>query len=473
MHLRGDLNQLVFKRDVHWGFLAQGLNVATGLLLLPMVLHYLSTEEVGLWFVFMSLAGLAQLLELGFQPTIARNVAYVYAGAQNLNAHGFTPNTEYTSLNIELLQQLYAAARKIYLLVACAALITLVFIGSAYIATLISLNMSLITTLLAWLVFVLGYVINFYFGYFNGFLQGRGDITAANKVIVAGRLAMIIFSGFFLAFGMGLFGLGVASLLSSAIGRFLAGKYFWRDKSVGTTMLAKIKASGHNPLISIIWPNASRFGLVGLGGFLITRANVLIASSFLGLAEAASYGLTFQILLAISGLAGVILNLNMPRLSGDQVRGYQERIICNFGKSLAAAWLIFIACVVFLILFGSGMLEMIASRTHLLSESLVVVFSIVMFLELNHSLCAVYLTTYNEILFVRAALVSGVCIVVASILFVTVWHFGVWGLVLSQGVVQVTYNNWRWPEEVAKRMGHSFTYVVISGFKGLWNVRNG
>ena len=58
--------------NLSWGFLAQGLNIGTGLLLLPMILRYLKPDEIGLWFVFMSLAGLAQLLELGFQPTIAQ-----------------------------------------------------------------------------------------------------------------------------------------------------------------------------------------------------------------------------------------------------------------------------------------------------------------------------------------------------------------------------------------------------------------
>ena len=117
------------------------------------------------------------------------------------------------------------------------------------------------------------------------------------------------------------------------------------------------------------------------------------------------------------------------------------------------------------------MLEMIGSRTHLLSPSLMFVFAVVMFLEMNHSLCATYLTTYNEIPFVRAALVSGLGIMIISIVLITVLHSGVWGLVLSQGVVQAAYNNWRWPTEAAKKMQHSFAYVITNGFKGLWRTK--
>jgi len=467
------LNHTISKSDVYWGFLAQGLNVASGLLLLPIVLRYLLPEEVGLWFVFMSLAGMAQLLELGFQPTIARNVAYVYAGAQKLDAHGCVPNsTEHSPVNVKLLQQLFWTARRIYLGVAAVAMLVLGIIGSIYVVTLLTPKMEMLHVVSIWLVFSFGYVINFYYGYFNGFLQGRGDVTATNKIVVASRIVSILLASILLVMGFGLFGIAIASLISSLIGRFLASRLFWSGAGVEMAKMAKGKVSADHSLLSILWPNASRLGWVSLGGFLITRANILIASSFLGLQDVASYGLTFQILLTISGVANVILNLNMPRLSGDQIRGRQDRVLESFGKSLASAWLIFIIASVFFIVFGGEMLQVIGSRTHLLSTSLMVVFAVVMFLEMNHSLCAAYLTTHNEIPFVRAALLSGFGIVIVSITLVTVLHFGVWGLVLSQGMVQLAYNNWKWPIDAAKRMQHSFAYIMTNGFKALWQARN-
>lgn len=467
------LNRSIGKGDIYWGFIAQGLNVASGLLLLPIVLRYLLPEEVGLWFVFMSLAGMAQLLELGFQPTIARNVAYVYAGAQKLDAFGCAPGaTDHTAINVKLLQQLFWTARRIYLGVSLVAILVLGIIGSIYVATLLTPDMQMSHILAVWLIFALSYVINFYYGYFNGFLQGRGDVTATNKIVVASRIASILLASILLTSGFGLIGIAIASLLSSLIGRFLASRLFWSGAGVEMVKLAEGKRAADHSLLSILWPNASRLGWVSLGGFLITRANILIASSFLGLQEVASYGLTFQILLTISGIANVVLSLNMPRLSGDQIRGRQDRVLENFGKSLASAWLIFIIASVLLIVFGDEMLQVVGSRTSLLSTDLMMVFTVVMFLEMNHSLCAAYLTTHNEIPFVRAALLSGFGIVIVSITLVTVLHFGVWGLVLSQGIVQLAYNNWKWPIDAAKRMQHSFAYIITNGFKALWQTRN-
>lgn len=455
-------------RDIHWGFLAQGLNVATGILLLPLILRYLLPEEVGLWFVFLALAGLAQLLELGFQPTIARNVAYIYAGAQKLEGYGFMSPAEDTLLNAELLQQLFVSARKIYFAVSVAALITLSGVGSAYLLSILPSAMFPSHVIPAWLIFALGYVVNFYYGYFNAFLQGRGDVTEANIIVVVSRLTMITIGSVLLIGGFGLTGLGFASLASSIISRMLARKFYWRDALGEMSAIKTTKGSEEIiSLVPILWPNAKRLGWVFLGSFLITRANILIASSFIGLAEAGSYGLTFQILLTLVGLSGVILNLSMPRLNADQVRGRQERVIENFGRALATGWLVFFLGATALVLFGSTLLAVVGSRSHLLDTGLLVVFIVIMFLEMNHSLCASYLTTFNEVLFVRAALISGLAIVMFSALSVIFFHLGAWGLVLSQGIIQAAYNNWKWPLETARKMGCSFSHVVGSGFRGL------
>src|SRR3990167_832985 len=107
------MNTMLSRRDLYWGYAAQVLNIGLGLIMLPVIVRHMSTAEVGLWFVFITLISFAQLLELGFQPTISRNVAYIYAGAQKLSAFGLQENGN-GNLNIPLLANLVAASRFIY-----------------------------------------------------------------------------------------------------------------------------------------------------------------------------------------------------------------------------------------------------------------------------------------------------------------------------------------------------------------------
>jgi len=456
-------------RDLNWGLLSQGLNIASGILLLPVVLVCLSKEEIGLWYVFSSLAGLAQLLELGFQPTIARYVAYIYAGAQRLEKSGISSSTANDQMNLLLLGQVFQASKSIYLRITLIVSATLLGACPLYIISLLTPATSWQNVIIAWVLFALGYIANFYYGYYNGFLQGRGDITASNQVIVVTRLILICVGSVLLFCGFGLVGLGLASLLSAVISRVLLHRLFWHNKLPEVSYLKAIPTATYdNNTSSVLWHNALKLGWVFLGAFLITRMNILIASSFLGLAAAANYGLTFQIFITLSALASTLYSVKLPSLNAEQIRGRADKILEMFGQALATSWVFFIVVSLVLILFGNKLLAAIGGHARLLDSKLLIFFAVIMFLEMNQSLCSSYLTTLNEIVFVRAALISGFAIVITSILLVSIFHLGVWGLLLSQGIIQLGYNSWKWPKEAARKMGCSYYYVLHRGFAAIY-----
>ena len=78
----------ITNKDVVWSYLGFFLNIANGLIVLPFLLHYLSSKEIGLWYTFMSISAFVALLDFGFSPTLTRNVSYVWGGAKKLNKIG-------------------------------------------------------------------------------------------------------------------------------------------------------------------------------------------------------------------------------------------------------------------------------------------------------------------------------------------------------------------------------------------------
>ena len=79
--------------------------------------------------------------------------------------------------------------------------------------------------------------------------------------------------------------------------------------------------------------------------------------------------------------------------------------------------------------------------------SLIVVFAIAVFglLELNHTNATFFISTGNEIPFMNAAIFSALAVVFLSTLSTLVLGLGVIGVVVSQGAVQLAWNNWYWP----------------------------
>ena len=72
------------KQDVIWSYLGTFFRVSTNILLLPLLVYFLTQEELGLWYVFASVAQLVVLFDFGFAPTFARNISYIWSGASQV-----------------------------------------------------------------------------------------------------------------------------------------------------------------------------------------------------------------------------------------------------------------------------------------------------------------------------------------------------------------------------------------------------
>ena len=453
------MKAILSKRDLLWGFAAQGLSIGLWLVMLPVVLRYLPPPQVALWLVFITVASLAQLLELGFQPTLSRNVSYVYAGAQRLLSSGIqTVVTGPVSKN--LLGQLLAASRLIYRAMAVLATLVLWIGGSAYVTSVMPDGQSKQGALWAWLCFSSGYIINFYYGYLNAFLQGRGDMLLSNKVVVVSRVVQLLAGMVLVICGFGLLGLAIASLMSSAVSRVMAHRFVFSGecKYLATCDAPRSQVLS---LVKVLWHNAGRYGLVMVGAFLITRANILIASSRIGLVEAANFTLALQILIILQTVATLPFNLTLPRLNLLRAQGDKKGMRSIFGVTLVSALGIFGLASLAFVTAGEPTLMIIGSANALPRASILLLLSFVMLLELNHGICANLITTHNQVPFVKAAVLTGLGITLCA--WIIAPKFGILGMITTMAAWQLSYNNWKWPLEASRVLGVSFDQLIIEG----------
>ena len=113
----------ITKRDVLWGYTAQFFNIGVNVLILPFILRLLPVEILGIWYVFLSISAFVLMLDFGFQPTFARNVAYVMSGATRLKAEGVDEEAEVLDCpNYALLKNIIKTMRRFYGYVSLAAL---------------------------------------------------------------------------------------------------------------------------------------------------------------------------------------------------------------------------------------------------------------------------------------------------------------------------------------------------------------
>lgn len=72
----------VNKSDVIWSYLGTAFSMLSNLITIPMVIYFLDSDLVGLWYIFVSIGAIANLFDFGFTVTLARNITYVWGGAR-------------------------------------------------------------------------------------------------------------------------------------------------------------------------------------------------------------------------------------------------------------------------------------------------------------------------------------------------------------------------------------------------------
>ena len=433
------------KKDVLWGYTSQFLQYGAALLVLPLLLTKLSSAELGVWYVFMTISAFVSMLDMGFTPTLARNVSYVMGGAKRLQKNGYEVVEQSGDVDYGLVKAIVAVSRRIFFWIAAAALILLAFPGSAYILHVTHEQVDQHAVLLAWGVFVIATVINLFYKYYTPLLQGRGIFSGFYKSSTLANLGFVIVSAILLQAGLGLLAVALGYLVSALLGRWLSWYYFYDAPFKVRLEHASAASVSSAEIFSSMWHNAWRLGLGVIGAFLILRANTLLASIYLGLATTATYALTLQVFSVLQSVSIVVFNVQLPKLAQYRVTNQRKALKQTMELGFVCALGLFTFGTLLLLWVGTPLIRAIGGRTELLSGPLLALTGLMILLELSHSLAAGVIVTANQVPFVKPALLSGGAIVLSSWLGLKYAGFGVAWLIGVQFIVQLAYNNWKWP----------------------------
>ncbi|MGL5963453.1 MAG: hypothetical protein ACRCZ2_03505, partial [Fusobacteriaceae bacterium] len=210
----------ITNKDVIWSYSSQIFQMGASLFILPIILKKLPSEEIGIWYVFMSFSALINLLDFGLSPTFSRNISYIFSGAKKLSSEGI--NSEVSNeVNYSLLKNTINSVKKIYMGISLVVVSVFGTIGSVYIASLVNNNQNLSynSIMLAWIIYIISLAFNFYYYYFTPLLMGRGLIKESHKTIVFSKIGYLILAYILIQLNYGLLGIAIANLISSFVNR--------------------------------------------------------------------------------------------------------------------------------------------------------------------------------------------------------------------------------------------------------------
>lgn len=451
----------ITKKDIIWSYVAQFFNIGSGLITLPLILHMLSSAEIGMNYLMITISTMVGLLDFGFAPQFARNITYVFAGAHELRKEGVAEAQDV--IDYELLANMIGVAKRVYTILALVTLILMVSVGTWYIYYVTDGFTNVHNSLYIWLLYSLSVFFNIYYVYYSSLLMGRGMVMEAKKAMIAQKMSYLVLTFTLLLSGLGLLGVVIANIISPFVGRYLSYRYFYNHEMRENLSSVAKDVKKQTQLFKTIWYNSKKLGLVFLGSYAINKLGMFFAGLYLSLEEVASYGLMIQLVSIISSTAITVNTAIQPQLAALRAEGEKQMLITRFAFTMNNFYILYFVGTAFLFFYGPWILSLIGSNALLPSGIIMFLYFIVVLLEYNHSAFATFIVTSNNIPFVESSLLSGGAICLFSFLSLQFTNLGILGLVIVQGICQATYSNWKWPYVVCKEFHISFNQFLKIG----------
>ena len=457
------------KVDIIWSYVGTILSMSANVLMLPVIVYYLDSDMLGLWYVFASIGGIAVLFDFGFGVTFARNITYSWSGASKLQKKdvNFADNTE---PNFILMKKVLKACKIVYLSISSFSLLILLSLGTAYVVR-ITKNIEGYSHIVAWIIYSIAVFLNLFYGYYSSFLRGVGAVGDANKNIVIARCFQIAMTIIFLALGWGIVGVSCAYFIYGYVFRYL-GKYkFYRFNNIGFQLsLVREKTSSAEliTLFKTVWYNGWREGLISIANYLSGYASTIICSMFLSLAETGSYSIGVQMAMAVSVISGTLYSAMQPQLQSAYIHHDIVKIRKTMAAILTSFFYLYIIGFVLVILVLVPILRFIKPES-IISFPILFLLFVYYFILKFRDCYASYFSSTNRILYLNSFLISSIMCLALSILFAGPLKMGVWGIVIAQIISQLFYNVWYWMWKGNQEMETNLLSLFYIGNGSLWD----
>jgi O-antigen/teichoic acid export membrane protein len=457
------------KSDIAWSYIGTIFSSCAGFILLPLLLKYLTDSEIGLWYVFVAIAGLATLLQLGLTPAFTRNIVYCLSGVGTLSKSRKDGCSLSGEINWHLLKTVMLVSKIFYAVVGCIVFVLLVVPGSAYVDG-IARNENIEGLSVAWTLFCFAVVLDIYFQYCDVFLKGFGDIASSNKSRTASKIIQLLSSGVMLFWGLGLIGACFGYLLGSVTFRCLSLLYARKQTEINFGIQSdpsKITIAEMREVLSTIFYIAWRDGIVMLALYAATQASALICSMFLTLGETGSYSILLQFGNTICSFAASYALSCYPEYQSAYIAEDTDRQREIVAKSTILYWLVLSVCVIGVITVIFPILPFFKPNVNV-DCGLFLGVAFYLALLNHHSMYCSFIISMNEIPYVKNYIVASAGGILFTVFLLVAFDVGPWALVLGQGIPQLCSNNIKWPVFVMRRLGTTYPETIALGFKSLF-----
>lgn len=457
----------IAKYDVLLNYIGTFVSMFSNFLILPFMLLYMRSDTMGLWYVYLSLGGIVTLFDFGFNPTIARNIAYCWSGARQIQKQGIS-NCVNEEVDYRLFASIWKTCRWIYFLIASLAFALLIVFGSLYINNIAREIISL-RLYLSWMLYCVGIFLNLYYGYYATMLRGVAAISYLNIAIIVSRVFQLLMSAIMLYLGFDILAVAIGYFMYGILYRIMAKQFLLNYQGIGERVKCYFHEILTTEIIStfkIMWYNAWRDGIVSVSTYICNQALTLILSFYFSLEETGGYSLIVQIVTALVTVAATLYTAYQPNLQAFSLRGEKDKLKKIMSMVMVVYWGIVLGGMGVLVLAGKSVLGIFKPELNI-STFMICLVGIYQILLKRQAVFASYISNMNQVIYMKAFILSGsLSIGVAWFVAANICQ-NIYVLIGIQVISQAVYNNWHWSSYVKKSLDIKSIEMLSIGIKEL------
>ena len=393
-----------------------GARSLAGLILLPLVVTRLSTEEVTVWFLFNSILLLQMLADMGFGSTFSRAFSYAMGGAQHLGDYRVvSEQSTDEDPNWATAGQILGTMQTVYRWLALAWALALLTIGTWALGKPISLIPEPSSGWAAWALVVASSVLFVWYSGYAVFLQGSNEVAAFRRWDAVTSFAGIVTASIALLLGDSLV-VAIAALQVWVPVKILVNKTLCRAVHSGAFRSLERSAKFEATVFGELWPPTWRSGV----GILMS-AGLIQASGFLFAqvgkpAQVASYLLALNLIRGVSSLSQAPFYSKLPLLARLRSQGKITEQVSLAAIGMRRSYLVYMTVFLALGIFGKPIFNIVGTNVEFPDGWLWNLFGMAILVERYGAMHLQLYSTTNHIVWHIANGISGTIFLFVALL---------------------------------------------------------
>lgn len=440
-----DLRRINF--GVVSGILLAGVSFIVLMSQVRLVIEFLPAELAGIWFLFLSFGMYFTVLDLGFSPTLSREIAFQVAKFEsNLSKARF-----------EILS-LIRTCFNVFLVLSVVALLIGSVGGYLFFQGIVTSNL-LTSVMFSWLIFCVGVSLNIIGAPVYATLYGLGDVAIERFVKAVCQILGLVMAYWSLRSGFGLIGLSITWVAQNLLARVMALLILKTRHTVLFQSEGKPSRRHFNRLLtpSLNW------GVTTLAAMCILHTDNVIIASKLSLEDIPPYEVVSKIVMSLMAFSLLLVNTSIPFLSRYFMQGNELSFLSLTSRNCRVSLAVILFGVAFLAVFGDDVSHMVGGDIGFVGFATLWVLLALVVLEVHHVALASSVMATGHLVFYKMAIAAAFINVILSLILVD--HYGFLGVALGSLIAQLVTNSWYAPLIAFKHLGISakshFSKVVV------------